>query len=102
METIEVSWLASNTEVLDLVDSLTMKKVNFDDLNRHEAADVLYSLRDGVNQILLEIKQVQNIWNREGAARAIYMIENGYFNFTLYLGGSGGLDFGQYKIKMIK
>ena len=102
METIEIKWTMYNTEVLKLVESLTMEKVNFDNLDRHEAGDVLYALKDGVNQILLRTEQVENIWNREGAERATYMIKNGYFNFVLYLGNSGGLDFGQYQIKIIK
>ena len=101
METIEVSWAASNSEVLELVEALTMKNVSIEDLDRHEMADVLYSLRYGVTQILTEINQAANIWRREGEERAKYMINNGYFDFTLHLGNPGGLDFGKYKIKVV-
>lgn len=102
MKKIKIRWTMTNTEILKVLESLTMGKADFDTLDYREAGDLLYALSDGVKQILMEIHRLKYICSEEGEERVIYMIENGYLNFVLCLKNTDGLVFERCHVKIIK
>ena len=102
MKEIKIRWTMTNTEILNVVESLTVEKVDFDTLDYREAGDLLYALGDCVKQILVRIREVKYICSEEGEERILYMIENGYLNFVLNLKNTDGLVFERYHVKIVK
>ena len=49
----------TNSQILAIVQSLTIDKVDFDNLNREESSDVLYIVNQAYRTILLEVENLR-------------------------------------------
>ena len=102
MKEIKIRWTMTNTEILNTVKSLVMKKADFDTLDYREAGDLLYALGDAVKQILMETQGIKYSWNEYGEEDTLYRLEMGCFNFVLALKNTDGLIFERYHVKIVK
>ena len=101
METITVKSTATNSELLKLVQSLTIDKVDFDNLTDREASSVTHATDRAFSELVSTVSSVR--YKVENNYPKIdRMLETGVYDFTLNLNFAGGLKFGQYQIKMIK
>lgn len=108
METITVKSTATNSELLKLVQSLTIDTVDFDNLHYTEARNVMYAIDRGFSELIHSVGEVKK--RIEANCKDINrykdidrMLEMGLYDITLNLNFAGSrLEFGQYQIKIIK
>ena len=105
METITVKSTATNSELLKLVQSLTINKVDFDSLNREESNDVLYIVNQAYRTISLEVENLRiRLSNSDYSAEDIRRwIQSGEFDFTMNLTttrNNSPANFGYYMVKL--
>lgn len=105
METITVKSTATNSELLKLVQSLTIDKVDFDSLSREESNEVLYIVNQAYRTISLEVENLRvRLSSPDYPAEDIrHLIKLGEFNFSLNLYGtrpSSPANFGNCFIKL--
>lgn len=119
METITVKSTATNSELLKLVQSLTIDKVDFDSLSRDTSNDVLYVVNQAYRTIALEVeslryrlskldgleaKGLENPqWTKETADDMRRWIKAGKFDFSLNLNFGGKhspANFGEYMVRI--
>ena len=102
MEIITVKSTATNSEILKLVQSLTIDKVDFDSLPYKEAGYVTYAINSSFREIAQNVGEVKRRVdsNYPDIER---MLELGLYDFTINLNFAGSrLEFGQYQIKIVK
>lgn len=95
----------TNSEILAIVQSLTIDKVDFDNLNREESSDVLYIVNQAYRTILLEVESLKNKLSRlDGTAEDVRRwIQQGEFDFIINLNTtrpSSPANFGNCFIKL--
>ena len=102
METITVKSTATNSELLKLVQSLTIDTVDFDSLTDRDASDVTHAIDRAFSQLASTVDSVR--YKLEfNYPKIDRMLETGVYDFTINLNFAGSrLKFGQYQIKMIK
>lgn len=108
METITVKSTATNSELLKLVQSLTINKVDFDSLPYTEARNVIYAIDRGFSELIHNVGEVKkrieaNYKDINRYKDIDRMLELGLYDFTINLNFAGSrLEFGQYLIKIVK
>lgn len=109
----------TNSQILAIVQSITIGKIDFDSLNREESNDVLYVVNQAYRTIALEVeslryrvsrldgleaKGLENPqWTKETADDMRRWISEGKFDFALDLNfGSkySPANFGNYTVKL--
>lgn len=95
----------TNSQILAIVQSLTIDKINFDSLSREDSSDVLYIMNQAYRTILLEIESLKNKLSRlDGTAEDVRRwIHLGDFNFIINLNttrNSSPANFGQCMIEI--
>ena len=95
----------TNSQILAIVQSLTIDKVDFDNLNREESSDVLYIVNQAYRTILLEVESLKNKLSRlDGTAEDVRRwIQQGEFDFIIILNTtrpSSHANFGNYFVKL--
>ena len=95
----------TNSQILAIVQSLTIDKVDFDNLNREESSDVLYIVNQAYRTILLEVESLKNKLSRlDGTAEDVRRwIQQGEFDFIINLNTtrpSSPANFGNYFVKL--
>lgn len=109
----------TNSQILAIVQSLTVDKINFDSLNREDSNDVLYVVNQAYRTIALEVeslryrlskldgleaKGLENPqWTKETADDMRRWIKAGKFDFSLNLNFGGKhspANFGEYMVRI--
>lgn len=101
METITVKSTATNSELLKLVQSLTIDTVDFDSLTYRQASSVIHAVDRAFGEIASAVSSAR--YKLENNYPKIdRMLETGVYDFTINLNFAGGLKFGEYQIKIVK
>lgn len=95
----------TNSQILAIVQSLTIDKVDFDNLNREESSDVLYIVNQAYRTILLEVENLRvRLSSPDYPAEDIRRwIQQGEFDFIINLNTtrpSSPANFGNYFVKL--
>lgn len=95
----------TNSQILAIVQSLTIDKVDFDNLNREESSDVLYIVNQAYRTILLEVENLRvRLSSPDYPAEDIRRwIQQGEFDFIINLNTtrpSSPANFGNCFIKL--
>ena len=95
----------TNSQILAIVQSITIDKINFDSLSREDSNDVLYIMNQAYRTILLEVDNLRNRLSRlDGTAEDIRRwIQSGEFDFTMNLTttrNNSPANFGNYFVKL--
>lgn len=95
----------TNSQILTLVQSITIDKINFDSLSREDSNDVLYIMNQAYRTILLEVDNLRNRLSRlDGTAEDVRRwIQQGEFDFIINLNTtrpSSPANFGNYFVKL--
>lgn len=95
----------TNSQILAIVQSLTIDKVDFDNLNREESSDVLYIVNQAYRTILLEVENLRvRLSSPDYLAEDIRRwIQQGEFDFIINLNTtrqSSPANFGNYFVKL--
>ena len=95
----------TNSQILALIQSITIDKIDFDSLNREESNDVLYIVNQAYRTIMLEVDNLRNRLSRvDGTADdARRWIQSGEFDFTMNLTttrNNSPANFGYYMVKL--
>lgn len=102
---IAISISMTNSQILALIQSLTIDKVDFDSLSREESNEVLYIVNQAYRTISLEVENLRvRLSSPDYPAEDIrHLIKLGEFNFSLNLYGtrpSSPANFGHYFVKL--
>ena len=95
----------TNSQILALVQSLTIDKINFDSLSREDSNDVLYVMNQAYRTIMLEVDNLRNRLSRlDGTAEDVRRwIQSGEFDFIMNLTTTRNnrpANFGNYFVKL--
>ena len=95
----------TNSQILSLIQSLTIDKINFDSLNREDSNDVLYIMNQAYKTILLEVENLRiRLSKPDYSAEDIRRwIQSGEFDFIINLNTtrpSSPANFGNYFVKL--
>lgn len=95
----------SNSQILAIVQSITIDKINFDSLSREDSNDVLYIMNQAYRTILLEIESLKNRLSRlDGTADYVRSgIQSGEYDFIMNLTttrNNSPANFGNYFVKL--
>lgn len=101
METITVKSTATNSDLLKLVQSLTIDTVDFNNLPYTEARNVTYAINRAFSELVSTVASAR--YKLENNYPKIdRMLETGVYDFTINLNFAGGLKFGEYQFKIVK
>ena len=77
----------TNSQILALIQSLTIDKIDFDSLNREDSNDVLYIMNQAYKTILLEVENLRiRLSNPDYSADYIRSgIQSGEYDFIMNL-----------------
>lgn len=95
----------TNSQILALVQSITIDKINFDSLSREDSNDVLYIMNQAYKTILLEVENLRiRLSNPDYSAEDIRRwIQSGEYDFIINLNTtrpSSSANFGNYFVKL--
>lgn len=95
----------TNSQILALVRSITIDKINFDSLSREDSNDVLYVMNQAYRTIMLEVDNLKNRLSRvDGTADDVRRwVQMGEFNFIMNLTttrNNSPANFGNYFVKL--
>ena len=95
----------TNSQILTLVQSITIDKINFDSLSREDSNDVLYIMNQAYRTILLEVENLRvRLSSPDYPAEDIRRwIQQGEFDFIINLNTtrpSSPANFGNYFVKL--
>lgn len=95
----------TNSQILAIVQSITINKINFDSLTRDESNDVLYIINQAYRTISLEVENLRiRLSNPDYSAEDIRRwIQSGEFDFTMNLTTirkNSPANFGYYMVKL--
>lgn len=95
----------TNSQILAIVQSITINKINFDSLTRDESNDVLYIINQAYRTISLEVENLRiRLSNPDYSAEDIRRwIQSGEFDFTMNLTTTrknSPANFGYYMVKL--
>lgn len=95
----------TNIQILTLVQSITIDKINFDSLSREDSNDVLYIMNQAYRTILLEVENLRvRLSSPDYPAEDIRRwIQQGEFDFIINLNTtrpSSPANFGNYFVKL--
>lgn len=95
----------TNSQILAIVQSITIDKINFDSLSREDSNDVLYIMNQAYRTIMLEVDNLRNRLSRlDGTAEDVRRwIQSGEYDFTINLNTfrfNHPANFGNYTVKL--
>ena len=95
----------TNSQILALVRSITIDKINFDSLSREDSNDVLYVMNQAYKTILLEVENLRiRLSNPDYSADYIRSgIQSGEYDFIMNLTttrNNSPANFGNYFVKL--
>lgn len=95
----------TNSQILALIQSLTISKIDFDSLNREESNDVLYIVNQAYRTISLEVENLRiRLSNPDYSADYVRSgIQSGEYDFTINLNTfrfNHPANFGNYTVKL--
>lgn len=102
---IAISISMTNSQILALIQSLTIDKIDFDSLNREDSNDVLYIMNQAYKTILLEVENLRiRLSNPDYSADYIRSgIQSGEYDFIMNLTttrNNSPANFGNYFVKL--
>lgn len=95
----------TNSQILAIVQSITIDKVNFDSLSREDSNDVLYIMNQAYRTIMLEVDNLRNRLSRlDSTAEDVRRwVQAGEFDFIINLNttrNNSPANFGNYFVKL--
>ena len=95
----------TNSQILAIVQSITIDKINFDSLSREDSNDVLYIMNQAYKTILLEVENLRiRLSNPDYSAEDIRRwIQSGEYDFIMNLTTTRNnhpANFGNYTVKL--
>ena len=95
----------TNSQILAIVQSITIDKINFDSLSREDSNDVLYIMNQAYRTILLEVDNLRDRLSRvDGTADYVRSgIQSGEYDLTINLNTfrfNHPANFGNYIVKL--